>query len=315
MEQYVGWAYDGINKSIPRNAGPECAGYLTMQRKLIEGGIIVSISLIALRWACKNIQPIPPVKETAHAPLHHSPCRTVLLIAMTFVFGVELGFKLASRSVIYVLNPCHITSMIQIYLLAARPSKWSTILFRIQLNYLNGPTLAYLFPETDSRTITLETSTYYIQHGLMFVIPAYLIRAGGAFNCEAVTDFTWNIISYGCLCLYHFFFLQILAEPFQVNLNHMLCPALLDPFEGPNYRWLAVIHQGLLCPILSKVYISLLAPKPNDSNNVNFKVIDNVHNAKIHMRSQERECADAVSGENGQHQRIVNENCQRFKRE
>lgn len=34
----------------------------------------------------------------------------------------------------------------------------------------------------------------------------------------------------------------------------MLCPALLDPFEGQNYRLFACAHQAILCPILCKMY-------------------------------------------------------------
>lgn len=47
------------------------------------------------------------------------------------------------------------------------------------MNYLNGPFLAFMFPETDSRQFTLEKSVYWIQHALMWIIPAYLLRVGG----------------------------------------------------------------------------------------------------------------------------------------
>lgn len=67
----------------------------------------------------------------------------------------------------------------QIYLLIAKPSKFTTALFRIQLNFLNGPLLAYLFPEIESRRVALERPTYYVQHGMMFVIPIYLLKEGG----------------------------------------------------------------------------------------------------------------------------------------
>lgn len=40
----------------------------------------------------------------------------------------------------------------------------------------------------------------------------------------------------------------------QVNLSHMLCPALLDPFEGQQYRLWAVGHQFLLIPTLYKLF-------------------------------------------------------------
>lgn len=40
----------------------------------------------------------------------------------------------------------------------------------------------------------------------------------------------------------------------QVNLSHMLCPAILDPFEGLNYRLWGTLHQMLLVPLLYKLF-------------------------------------------------------------
>ncbi|XP_035791032.1 uncharacterized protein LOC118466163 [Anopheles albimanus] len=347
-----GWAYDGVNGSVPRNTGPECAEYLSPGRKLIETIIIVPLCMLAIKWSVSRLKPITwrPVPErttaTNAAPpgallnvnrplsssnhnLHHlhyqrhaepeprdlllphhrersfssasiasgtaeeycchrccqtgsvgggggrgsnlQPGDTVapswgkqfLLVTMTLTLGVEIGFKFATRTVIYILNPCHITTVIQIYLLACnKPTKSSTVLFRLQMNYLNGPLLAFMFPETDSRQLALEASLYWIQHALMVIIPIYLLKTGGVYNMEALNDFTWNVIGYAALIIYHFGVLQIAATPVQVNLNHMLCPALKDPFEGPNYRVCAVFHEAILCTLLCKLVTFLFSPLP-----------------------------------------------------
>lgn len=334
------WAYDGVNGSVPRNTGPECADYLSPSRKLIETVIIIPLCLIAIKCAVSRLKPIThrhldrvtgyalsanrPLSSSNHnlhhvnyqrnpleseprdllMPHHrersfssasiasgmvedfrcqrcsqsatisgrtmsgHNPLpswgKQFLLVTMTLTLGVELGFKFASRTVIYILNPCHITTIIQIYLLACnKPTKSSTVLFRLQMNYLNGPLLAFMFPETDSRQLPLEASIYWIQHALMCIIPVFLLRSGGVYNMEALNDFTWNVIGYAALIIYHFGVLQTVASPVQVNLNHMLCPALKDPFEGTNYRICAVFHEAILCTLLCKLVTFLFSPLPS----------------------------------------------------
>lgn len=244
------WAYDGINSSIPRNVGPECANYLTLKRRIIETLFISVFIISCIVWGLKHVT-LP--KKLAYVGQDRVG-RRILLIIMSLVLGMEIGFKFTSRTVIYLLNPCHITTALQLYLLAADPSPTVTAVFRIHLNLLNGPVLAYLFPETESRIILADKSMYYIQHGLMLVIPYYLFRIGGVYNIEPLSDMSWSVLGFGLNCGYHFWILQSVALPVQVNLSHMLCAAVLDPFEGQNYRIWAVTHQSILCPTLSKLF-------------------------------------------------------------
>lgn len=39
----------------------------------------------------------------------------------------------------------------------------------------------------------------------------------------------------------------------------MLCPALADPFDGQNYRLAAIVHEGILCPLLNKLTVLVFA--------------------------------------------------------
>ncbi|XP_062562279.1 transmembrane protein 164 [Armigeres subalbatus] len=345
---HFGWAYDGVNGSVPRNTGPECASFLTPSRKILETVIVIPLCILSIKMAIARLKPITFRRNTpfiTSTPQHHgSPlgyrsssishlanssnhnlqhhyqrigtsghhlepdhrelllqqthhrrsssveycschrcnnaphnptvssvldgeapswAKQLLLVTMTLTLGVEVGFKFATRTVIYILNPCHITTIIQIYLLACnKPKKSTTALFRLQMNFLNGPLLAFMFPETDSRQLPLEASIYWIQHALMCIIPVFLLRYGGVYNMEAMNDFTWNVIGYAIIILYHYIVLQIVSIPTQVNLNHMLCPAIKDPFDGPNYRAMAVVHEAILCTLLCKIVTFIFNPLP-----------------------------------------------------
>lgn len=222
-----GWAFDGVNKTIERTAGPECAHFLSWQRQLIECVILSSLSAFLIHYVWSRLDPcvdpneeqrlfleqqqrgrssgryfprVIPQNEKADILLFNDvsvpdddvckagnpkdvSCRVhydnhlvhgtydrqsanaiipganpsvqlsaagdsektkhgnaaaavaggsssghsviiscdnvfvgkqVLLVLMTFVLGLELGFKFSSRTVIFLLNPCHITTIMQV---------------------------------------------------------------------------------------------------------------------------------------------------------------------------------------------------------
>ncbi|CAD7012205.1 transmembrane protein 164 [Ceratitis capitata] len=253
------WAIAGVNDDIPRTAGPECVNYMTNRRRWTESIILSSIFIYLIYRAAKRMNPIVlPTAKEINKP--HSAIRLMLIIMMTLIFGIELGFKFANRNMIYVLNPCHIQTVVQIYLLAAKPSKTTIALFRIQMNNLNGPFLAFLFPEVECRTLYFEQATYWIQHALLYIIPVYLLKTG-AYQMEDINDYNWTTIGTATMLLYHFAFLSTISMYIGINLSHMLCAAQSDPFQGQNYRIAATIHEIFLCPILNKVTV-LLCCKP-----------------------------------------------------
>ncbi|OAF64475.1 hypothetical protein A3Q56_07813 [Intoshia linei] len=105
--------------------------------------------------------------------------------------------------------------------------------------------------------LPFEVHTYYIQHVLILVIPYYLMRLGGIYTPEPLNDFSWALMTFSLMMLYHFVILQPLAMITYFNLNNIICPAVSDPFNGQWYRCFAVIHQFFLIVFMGKIYTIL----------------------------------------------------------
>ena len=162
MKLNLGWAYEGVNGTVPRNTGQECFEFLTPLRRIVESIIVIPLCIVAIKWSVKRLKPIHysnanstssrnQLNHNNQIYYHHheehrehqrleeyrlrsSPARSLpsthinggenllypplgkqlLLVILTLTIGVELGFKFATRTVIYILNPCHITTIIQV---------------------------------------------------------------------------------------------------------------------------------------------------------------------------------------------------------
>jgi hypothetical protein len=245
------WSYAGVNHSMIGNGGSDCAAFIPTRQKIFETLFFTAVGIFEICWAWPRVT-LPSGEPAPSSGSEAS--RRLLLVIMCITFGIEIGFKLATRQFIWILNPCHLITMMQIYLLCAPPSRAVTALFRVQMHCLNGATIAVLFPIVNTRLLPFEKETYYLQHILMLVVPFYLMRSGGVYVAEAYSDFSWTMLTMGLLFIYHWLPLQSLALMSLVNLSNMMCPAVSDPFYSRWYRIAASTHQTLLILIHGKLY-------------------------------------------------------------
>ncbi|VDO04961.1 unnamed protein product [Rodentolepis nana] len=239
--------YEGVRWDIPSEGGSACLSYLSMSQRFFETLFFTIVYGSLLLWCIPRLK-LPFDKK--HSSSNHL---NWLKLFYCLIFGVEIGYKLTARSLIFIFNPCHAITAIQIWLLFAKPSSFITAVFRLHLHGINGTLLALILPTTGTRTPILRV-IYFVQHILILLIPASILDQNSVYSIEPFGDFHWVLTSMAIQVLYHFLLLQPMGMLSHANLNQMLCPSLSDPFAGPYYRIAAMIHQPLLILFIGKLY-------------------------------------------------------------
>ncbi|XP_020611877.1 transmembrane protein 164-like [Orbicella faveolata] len=244
--------YGGVDFSLPGNGGKECAAFLSSKQRIVETAVYELFTCFVL-WKMLGKVSIPE-----KLPVYREGTgvgKRLLLVVHCLIFGIEIGFKFATKQVIFLLNPCHVLTAIQIYLLAVPPSKHVLCVFRIHNYLLFGAFQALLFPVVNTRLLPFEVAAYWIQHTLILIIvPFFLVSCQGPFTLEPVWDFTWATLTFTVFSFYMLLFLQPLGMLLHINLNNMVCPAVSDPFSGPYYRIIACCHQPVMIFLIGKIF-------------------------------------------------------------
>lgn len=111
------WVYGGVDPKFEGNGGPECAAFLAPQQRMSESLVIVFISILEIGLALRKINISKDIKVAGKEwtrTKEDSLGKNLLLVALCMTFGVEVGFKFATKTVIYLLNPCHVVTMVQV---------------------------------------------------------------------------------------------------------------------------------------------------------------------------------------------------------
>lgn len=103
--------YSGIRPNIPGQGGEECIKFLSPRQIVGETLLATTIMVVcgALSYRTFSMTKVFPKLDE---PL----CKRLLLTFMSILFGIEAGYKICHQSALFLLNPCHVITMIQVHL-------------------------------------------------------------------------------------------------------------------------------------------------------------------------------------------------------
>merc|ERR1711990_67652 len=238
--KYFDWLAGGVDHSLPGNGGPNCSSFRSSSRWIWETVLLTAFSL-AIAWWARNRQRRES-KDAAKSERRPNSLSQMGLVLHTLILGIQLGYKVASRQLVYILSPCHAVTALQVYLMAAPPSPFNSIVFQTHLGLLNGAVLALIFPVLDTYTMPGEMELFWTQHIAMLLVPIILATQSSSFSAPPPGSLYAGLLSYAVFFLYHLLILQPVALLTGVNLDFILCPAPNDPFYGANY----LLHHSAL---------------------------------------------------------------------
>lgn len=104
--------YGGVDFQLPGNGGADCVAFMSFQRRTLEtlGYVLFNcILFIVAKRKCKL-----PSRKPRCGENENSIIKMTLLAFLSLILGIELGYKLSTKQLIYILNPCHILTVTQV---------------------------------------------------------------------------------------------------------------------------------------------------------------------------------------------------------
>jgi len=243
----------GIYFDLPGNGGNECWNFMTLKRRFFEtifGLAVTSLALILGKMCRKDEFKC----SNRFSQWSLSTSRLLLIVSLSMCYGMELTYKLATKQLIFIINPCHVMCLLQLTILCINPfTSVAQHLFRVMMNGMYFPLCACIFPVTNTLFLPGEIFTFWLEHILLIVIPLFLLYEN-QLKTEPLSDFSYALSQYGYYYIYNLVIVQPITLMTKANVNNLLCPAITDPFAGPNYRLHTLWHQLICACVAGKLF-------------------------------------------------------------
>lgn len=119
IQEFLLTSIRGVDHTLAGNGGVDCYDFLTFKQRLLDTCVFTLLAgLFIAPRVLRNLS-LPKEWEIMSMCQKRTAQRIVgfrkfLLIILSVILGIEIGYKIASESWIYLLNPCHVITAIQV---------------------------------------------------------------------------------------------------------------------------------------------------------------------------------------------------------
>ena len=107
MNNYL---YGGVNFSLVGNGGEECKSYLSTPRIYAETALYTTLAIVWIVYGYVYCR-LPASSDHQQANIVGQQW---LQAIFCLIFGVEIGYKICTQQLLFLLHPCHIISFLQV---------------------------------------------------------------------------------------------------------------------------------------------------------------------------------------------------------
>ncbi|KAK3808940.1 MAG: transmembrane protein [Linnemannia elongata] len=201
--------------------------YLSPRRHTVEFVIYNALFLYTVRYFYKRaLFPGSPISKLFAAyvpPAKKSKIEISVMVILTASLLITVYQKWARGGLLYLLQPCHMSAMLLISILAGpKEKKWPHLFLNIYFHIMWGTMLALLSPDLRDYDLFFEVENFFIEHYLLLLAPVYMIWS----NRYVIWPFSMDValMSFSLFALYHSFILSTMALIKGQNLNYLLMP-------------------------------------------------------------------------------------------
>ncbi|KAG0056375.1 hypothetical protein BGZ83_005291 [Gryganskiella cystojenkinii] len=201
--------------------------YLSPRRHTVEFVIYNALFLYTVRYFYRRAlspgSPISTLFESYTPPKSKSKIEITVLITLTTSLLITVYQKWTRGGLLFLLQPCHMSAMMLISILAGpKDKKWPHLLLNVYFHIMWGTMLALLTPDLRDYDQFFEVENFFIEHYLLLLTPVYMIWS----NRYVIWPLSMDValMSFSFFALYHSAVLSSMALFHGQNLNYLLMP-------------------------------------------------------------------------------------------